>query len=452
MNRGSSHGNLNSSNHSRGGRGPGPRGNSRNFTRDNSVDSFDIDKDDDVDGKNGGGGVVVSAMPGMVIEGLSKSLRNIMGTSERSLGMGGASNHEPNNNYNNNGDRRGGMTSLSNFSSNQSMRSVLSAEMDYREENRCIACLRYVRLLPPHPDEKPLKRRCRIATWTALILDLLAAVVAITTYGGVTLCCGEPMMNVAGEFPWDKVITVVTYIYIVLILLEVLPVVRDGFPFNLFNPIVGFLITFAVFFDDSVTEAAIMWSIEASAVFCEVYIYHCKSRLYQDRIKRLDKTEEQIKNLRTVKKRVKAQYESGRALNVSSHSLGSLNDSMSSFHDESVMLGDDPSVGTDISKVRETRLYRERRILRESNALDRRELRYHFVGVCQNVFLVFVCLMVIIVIAKNKGLCIVDMKPPNVFTNNQLERCFSCANVDGVCEICNPDGTSQCYYPYGRGA
>lgn len=202
-----------------------------------------------------------------------------------------------------------------------------------------------------------------------------------------------------------------------------------------------------------------MWVIEASAVSCEVYIFRLRSVAYEERLKRLEKTEDDIANLRAMKKKVKKLYESGTALNISNHSMHSMgsgsfgDDSDDSFHDE-VGSKDDmttggKSTGTDISKVRENKLYRERRVLRESNAEDRRHLRYHLIGVCVNCFLVGLSLLVICVISKNKGLCIVDMEAPNVFANNQLERCYECQGVMGTCEICTAT-TTQCYYPYGK--
>jgi hypothetical protein len=219
---------------------------------------------------------------------------------------------------------------------------------------------------------------------------------------------------------------------------------------------VGFLITFAVFFDDSVVQAAIMWVIETMAVSCEVYIFRLRSLAYKERVKRLEKTDDAIKNLRNTKKKIKQLYESGKNLNISNHSMGSCScdgESDDSFHDETGSKDDmttgGKSTGTDISKVRENKLYRERRVLRESNANDRRHLRYHLIGVCVNCFLVCLSLLIICVISKNKGLCIVDMEAPNVFQNNQLERCFDCQGVQGMCEVCREDGTSHCYYPYG---
>jgi hypothetical protein len=173
-------------------------------------------------------------------------------------------------------------------------------------------------------------------------------------------------------------------------------------------------------------------------------------------VKRLEKTDDAIKNLRNTKKKIKQLYESGKNLNISNHSMGSCSydgESDDSFHDETGSKDDvttgGKSTGTDISKVRENKLYRERRVLRESNANDRRHLRYHLIGVCVNCFLVCLSLLIICVISKNKGLCIVDMEAPNVFQNNQLERCFDCQGVQGMCEVCREDGTSHCYYPYG---
>lgn len=214
-----------------------------------------------------------------------------------------------------------------------------------------------------------------------------------------------------------------------------------------------------MFFDDSIVEAASMWVIEAMSVTCEVYIFRLRSVAYEERVKRLEKTEEEVANLRAMKKKIKKLYESGRALNISNHSVNSMgsgsfgNDSDESFNDETGSKDDmttgGKSTGTDISKVRENKLYRERRVLRESNANDRRHLRYYLIGVCVNCFLVGLSLLVICVISKNKGLCIVDMEAPNVFANNQLERCFECQGVVGTCEICTAT-TTQCYYPYGK--
>jgi hypothetical protein len=166
--------------------------------RSDSVDSFAIDYDDiegDSPQDNVDGVALVSGFPGMV-ENLSKSIRSLMDVSSQSGREASV-------------DRRNGLgRGLSLF--NASTRSILTFEWDDSDEGLCVRTLRYVRLMAPHPNEKPLKKKIRIITWTELVLDLLGAIVAITTYGGVTMCCGEPMMNVAGNFPWEKSITVVT--------------------------------------------------------------------------------------------------------------------------------------------------------------------------------------------------------------------------------------------------
>merc|ERR1712176_628861 len=65
---------------------------------------------------------------------------------------------------------------------------------------------------------------------------------------------------------------------------------------------------------------------------------------------------------------------------------------------------------SNIGTARETRLLRDRRQLIRSQAEDERDLRYHFIGVCINVFLVVFALLMIVIIAKNGGMCIVNMK------------------------------------------
>jgi hypothetical protein len=171
---------------------------SHRMERSNSEESFAIDYDDiegDFPQENLNGDAVVTGIPGMV-ENLSKSVRSLM---DMSANSGNESS----------GDRRAGLRPI--FSQfNSSTRSILTFDWEDSNEGFCVRTLRYLRLMAPHPNEKPVKKKIRILTWTALVLDLLGAIVAITTYGGVTTCCGEPMMNIAGNFPWEKLITAVT--------------------------------------------------------------------------------------------------------------------------------------------------------------------------------------------------------------------------------------------------
>lgn len=406
---------------------------------------------EDTDGK------IQRKVPRTIVGLFSRSLHSVftMDLSGHSEGLGTGSSHHSNlydDNYN--GPRR------------------------FKDENICIRSLRYVRILAPYPDEKTIKKKIRIVNWLALLLDFINALVAIITYGGkTTQCCGKSIMSAfGGTVDWDRTILIITCAYMVLIFLEVLPVVRDGFPFNLFNPFVGFLITFAVFFSDSIIEAAVMWTIEASAVFCELYNYRLRLQMFTERKNCLRQTKKEITKLRKIKRRVKNQYESSQVLTSvgSSHEILDidLSDSDSFAEDDSFI--DEMEIqnsGADnltvrsrlktiavIGDIRETRLLRERRTLIQSQTEDERELRFHFVGVSINIFLVVFSLLMIVIIAKNGGMCIKGMHFGNIFKNNQLDECSLCQNIDGPCEKCfwedaaetiiSPN--SQCYYPYGR--
>jgi len=341
----------------------------------------------------------------------------------------------------------------------------------YQNENRFIRTLRYIRLIAPYPNEDPIKKKIRIVTWMAFFFDFLNSLVAIITYGGeTTKCCGASLMSAfGGTFDWDKTILIVTCMYMFMIFLEVVPVMRDAFPFNLLNPAVGFLITFAVFFSDSIKEAAIMWAVEAMAVGCEVVNYRLRVQRFNNRKARLKKTKKEIENLRKIKRKVKNQFISGGgkilARADSSKVILDFNDSSSFAEDSSFFddietqynSGDAHTVASrtaitsvsNIGTARETRLLRDRRQLIRSQAEDQNELRFHFIGMCINVFLVVFSLLMIVIIAKNGGMCLVDMRFGNIFKDDQLDKCDRCSNDEEVCERC--DGVTQCYYPYGIG-
>lgn len=325
------------------------------------------------------------------------------------------------------------------------MRSLLTVDMEFEDEPRWKQILRYLRILAPHPDEKPIKRNIRYLIWLSLTLDFMTGVVSIVNYDDVTYCCGQPILNIAGTINWHLAIQIVIYLYMALIFMEIIPVLREGFPFNLMNPFVGFLITFAMFFDDRIAQAVTMWIIEATAVLCEFLVYRLKVRWHNQRQERLEKTERDLVAIRKERKR--------RRLNASSHSLDSASSDLSledkSFHDESGGgSSEDLARPKDVSQIRETRLLRERRILRQAQSEHTKTLRYELGGVSFNIGLVVISLMLIIVIAKSGGLCIVDMETPNIFKSSQITRCYKCMGTDGECQICGDDGSSHCYYPY----
>jgi hypothetical protein len=342
-------------------------------------------------------------------------------------------------------DRRANMHDMS---ASKSVRSLLSVDMEFEGEPLWKQFLRYIRIMAPHPDEKPIKRNIRIFTWLALVFDFLTGLVSITTFSDVAYCCGEPVLSIAGDIDWHLAIQVTVYLYIVLIFAEILPVMREGFPFNLVNPFVGFLITFGMFFDDRILEAVIMWIIEATAVLCEFWVYRLKLRWHRQRQDRLDKSEADIKALKKEKRRRRTSNSTHHDHSDSAGSDLSF-DEEGSFHDESFNSKEkEPLRPNDVSQIRETRLLRERRLLRQAQSEDTRQLRYHFTGVVFNVGLVFFSLMMISMVGRSGGLCIVDMIPPNIFKTGQLEKCFDCKGEVGPCEVCRDDGTSHCYYPY----
>lgn len=170
----------------------------------------------------------------------------------------------------------------------------------------------------------------------------------------------------------------------------------------------------------------------------------------------------EIVKLRKIKRKVKTQYETGKipsrarpSQGILSVDISTVDGSNSDANDD--FYADEMTTEEDIGQVRETRLLRERRKLISSLGDYEKELRIHFIGACINLFLVIFSLLMIIIIAKNGGMCIKGMQFENIFKNNQLDKCNLCQDIDGPCEICffeDAGGTilsseSQCYYPYG---
>ena len=238
--------------------------------------------------------------------------------------------------------------------------------------------------------------------------DATAAIVSLVQFHGVTSCCGRPILNLGGiNINWPTVIRYATIFYLILILLEVYPVLRRGFPFNIVNPIIGFMITFALFFDDSYMEALIMWCIETLAVLSEFAVYRVK-------IRQVNMRAVEIKKLmpKTTKKK-------------------------EAFEDEDEYL-------KDLHKARR-RYY----VLKQEQRMDQRLLQYLHLAVYMNIVMSSIVLMLILVIARNGGLCIENFDYPNPFASNQLARCTHCTDPLEECQYCDPlTETYQCYFPY----
>ena len=258
-------------------------------------------------------------------------------------------------------------------------------------------------------ETTPIKRWLRFLTWLTFICDATAALVALVQFSGdsVAQCCGRDILNMGGiNVNWAVIMRYATIFYLILILLEVYPVLRRGFPFNIVNPIIGFCITFALFFDDDYVEALIMWCIETCAVLSEFAVYRVK-------IRQVNMRAAEIKTLmpKTTKKK-------------------------ESFEDEDEYL-------KDLHKARR-RYY----VLKQEQRMDQRLLQYLHVAVYMNIVMSSLVLMLILVIARNGGLCIVNFDYPNPFAGDQIGRCDLCTlGSEVACQVCTAE-ESQCYFPY----
>ena len=340
----------------------------------------------------------------------------------------------------------GGLSLDISLHSMQSARSTASSRPSWKEDKEFFddddftkRTLRYLHILPPYKNEPEDKKWIRIYTWTALVLDFIAAMVSMTTYDGVTTCCGVPIYEVAlSGVNWNKFIRVLTYIYFALIFIEVIPVLRSGLPLNMLNPLVGFTIFFAMFFDDRTFEAVCMWVIESSAIICEFLVYRCQSRLYHEKEAIIEKFDKELEVVKAAKSKRWVPPEDS---DDDSFAGDNSRDSRRDFDIES-------AGGSMNPHLREMRILRERRQLRQIQKADRIQLRYHFIGVVVNFTLVAISLTLVIVITRSGGLCMTNFETPNVFASDQAERCNLCDVESGeVCEICTTD-IQQCYYPY----
>jgi hypothetical protein len=263
------------------------------------------------------------------------------------------------------------------------------------------------------------------------VLDLICAAVAIGTFTEVTTCCGKPIWSLGGGADWSKAMTAISYIYVLGILMEIIPVVREsGVPWNMLNPLFGFLLTFAVFFDDSRAEAISMWILETIAVFFDFLVYRLKRQKHAEKMHRLDEINQKLEPFFASNRKAKVAKSAG--IDVS-------------FHDCDLLAMEEED-GT-VADHREIKLLRDRRYVRKWLVEDQKHLTYHLVGVVFNSVLIFITLIFIVCIATTGGMCVHDGNTPNPFSQHQLEMCSSCQGTAGVCEICTA-ATTQCYYPY----
>uniref|UniRef100_A0A7S3P568 Transmembrane protein n=1 Tax=Amphora coffeiformis TaxID=265554 RepID=A0A7S3P568_9STRA len=275
-----------------------------------------------------------------------------------------------------------------------------------------IKALVFIRCLPDaRADSTPLKLALRWLQWASLLADVASGIVAVITFNGVTFCCGDPILNFGGiELPWKIIVRILTYTYLILILSEIYPVVKKGIPFNLVNPILGFIVAVAMFFDDGKTEALIMWGIETFAVLCEYGILVAK-------MQQRDILAKEIKKAGKLTSRKREERIRETAL-------------------------DQDEAETEISRNRQE-YYR----LKLEQKREKKLLWYLRAASYLNISLVTIFLVFIVIISHAGGLCVNGGSAPNPFNLNQLENCPACTEIDGHCEVC-ADGVRQCYFPY----
>lgn len=278
----------------------------------------------------------------------------------------------------------------------------------YRKVAACMVCMRC--LPEDRADATFVKVSLRWLQWWSLVADLSAATVAIITFNDVTYCCNEPILNFGSlSLPWKHLIRALTYCYLLLILAEIYPVVRNGFPFNIVNPVFGFVITLAMFFDDSKAEALLMWCIETFAVLCEYGIYCFKAHQRDWLNREVDRLA-----ILTIPKKNRR---------MSNETIGEADEDEQLRHRQDFFR------------------------LKLEQKFHKKMLWYLRFGCYINIVFVLSLLGLIILVSRAGGLCINGNKIPNLLDPDQLGRCTACFEENGFCEVCS-DSVRMCYYPY----
>ncbi len=194
------------------------------------------------------------------------------------------------------------------------------------------------------------------------------------------------------------------------------------------NPLFGFLLSIAVFFDNSRTEAITMLIFESGAVCFEYLVYRMKRQLRLEKKIRLDDINQQLEPFFISNRKAVASKAVGMDV---------------TFHDEDFLAMEDETV----ADHKEIRLLRSRRYLRQELIEDQKKLNYYLAGVTVNSILIVVSVTFLITISTTGGMCVFENQLPSPFARNPLESCSACQGTTGVCEICTLE-TPQCYYPY----
>mmetsp|Transcript_26472 Transcript_26472/g.64503 ORF Transcript_26472/g.64503 Transcript_26472/m.64503 type:complete len:477 (-) Transcript_26472:531-1961(-) len=286
---------------------------------------------------------------------------------------------------------------------------------DNNDDNSCCGTgvLRYCRLLPPTAaaKEHPIKKKIRHLLWWTILLDLAVALTACLSFDDQQLmCCGEPIFTIPGVENLDQVIRIVLYVYLGVVVVQILPVVREGcIPWNLMNPIFGFCLGFVLFFvnDDAPMAALCIWILQIISVALEFVTYRHYLILHGESKKRLERANAQL---------LVAQKQSPRR------------------------------------GYQQSKRERVRRELQNRHVKSLYRLRKHLIGVSINILLVIATLLLIVYVAKQGGMCVKDSGTPSLFLfNNSDNDEMECTNSSegkryAICDI--DSGESECYFPF----
>lgn len=235
------------------------------------------------------------------------------------------------------------------------------------------------------------------------MLDLAVALIAVFSYEHLLMCCGEPILGVPGINDVHQAIQIVLYMYLGVVVVQVLPVVREGcIPWNLMNPIFGLVLGFVLFLNDAPMAALCIWILLIISVALEFVAYRHYSILHRESKQRLDRANHNAQGVAKVPKR---DY----------------------YH--------------------QTKQERIRRELQNRHTKSLYRLRKHAIGVFINTLMAIATLMLIIYVAKQGGMCVKDGGTPSLFLfNDQMECNSSEGNRYATCD--SDLGESECYFPF----
>ncbi|CAJ1945217.1 unnamed protein product [Cylindrotheca closterium] len=293
--------------------------------------------------------------------------------------------------------------------------------LDHDDDDASPLCvtrvLRYCRLLPPSPrlKEGPIHKNIRFLLWWTILLDWIVALIACLSFTQWMTCCGEPILDMPGMMNNNnnnnnnnnEIMQIFLYSYVGIVLVQIIPVVREGscIPWNLMNPIVGFVVGFVLFFNDKPMTALIIWILQISSVALQFVTYRHYSILHRESKRRLERAKAQL--LERPKNR---------------------------------------------HGYQQNKRERVRRELQRRCTKSLYRLRKHLIGVSINIVLAIATLLLIVYVARKGGMCVKDGGTPSLFLFNDEE--MECSIHDpskGTTryETCDSDsGESECYVPF----